>query len=162
MVLNKLKQKFSRKPALDVSIKRGKNKSFILNTFHKNNKIQFSSHHPVSSVYPLPTDGNVILHNKDLVHSHHLRIERQNGDVLKIFQCPHDSFTLVELLKKPYFSLIIAKSKDEIIVDGVDYSGEATNILLKKYRSLFFHYKKLLGVKHHFKSKFKQDFSFDI
>lgn len=157
-----IKAFFSKNPSLDISVKHGNDNSFVLNTFHKNNKVEFSSHHPVSSILPLPIEGDITLHDKDLVHSHHLRIERDNGDVLKIFQCPNDSFTVIELVKKPYFSLIIAKSKNDLIVDGVDYSADASNILLKRYRSLFKKYKKLLGVSKQFKSPLNRDYSFNI
>lgn len=159
MVLKQLKNGFS-KSKIDVKVKPGKNNSYVLNTIHADNKIEFTSHYPVKSVLPLPTESAVVLHNQDLVHSHHLRIERQNGDVLKIFECPKKSFFVVELVKKPYFSLIIARSGNELIVDGVDYSKEASNMLLKKYISLFNRYKKMLRVDFH--SKQKHDLSISI
>jgi len=161
-MLKKLKSKFARKK-LPVNIKRTNKHSFILNAVHGTDKIEFTSHYPVDSVLPLPVDGEVTLHNQDLVHSHHLKIQKQNGDVLKIFECPKKSFVVVELVKKPYFSLIIARSGNEVIVDGVDYSSEASNLLLKKYISLFNRYKKLLSVSHHIKhSKQNVDFSFSL
>ena len=159
MVLKLLKSRFS-KPKLDVSVKHGKDGSFILNTLHGDDKVEFTSHFPVKSTLPLPTEYAVTLHDKDLVHSHHLRIERKNGDVLKIFECPEKTFAVVELVKKPYFSLIIAKSGEEVIVDGVDYSKDVSNLLLKRYLSLFNRYKKLLDVTSH--SKFKRDFSIEF
>ncbi|MBN1175624.1 hypothetical protein JXA48_03195 [Candidatus Woesearchaeota archaeon] len=159
MVLKQLKTRFS-KPKLDIRVKHGKDNSYILNTIHADNKIEFTSHYPVKSVFPLPTESAVTLHNQDLVHSHHLRIERENGDVLKIFECPKKSFVVVELVKKPYFSLIIARSGNDLVVDGVDYSKDASNLLLKKYVSLFNKYKKLLHVNSY--SKTERNYSIEI